>query len=85
MLGSQRLARTALALLFRFKLADPASNGAFAKLHVFTDLADAQTVGLDYLSDLDFEACVKGSSGFLIFHFCRRLGWRLQNRSATAC
>ena len=74
MLCGQRLAGTALALLFRLKLADPAPDSTFAKLHVFTDLADAQALGFDHLSYLELEACVNGSSGFLIVHFCRRLG-----------
>lgn len=74
MLGSQRLASTALSVLLRNKLADPAPDRTFAKLHVLTNLADAQTLGFDHLSDLEFEACVKGSSGFLMAHFCRHLG-----------
>jgi hypothetical protein len=41
MLHGTRLAGAALALGFRFKLADPAPDGTFAKFHVLTDLADA--------------------------------------------
>ena len=74
MLRLQRLAVTALALLFRVKWADPAPDGTFAELHVFTDLADAQALNFDHLGHLQFEAGVKGSSGFLIVHFCRHLG-----------
>ena len=73
MFGSMRFARAALPLLFRFKLTDPAPDGTFAKLYVFADLADAQTLGFDHLSDLQFEARVKGSSGFLTVHFYRHL------------
>ena len=73
MFRSQRFASTALPLLFRFKLTDPAPDGTFAKLYVFADLADAQTLGFDHLSDLQFEARVKGSSGFLTVHFHRHL------------
>ena len=65
MLCGQRLASAALALLLRFKLADPASDSTFAKIHVFTDLADAQALGFDHLSHLELEACVKDSSRFL--------------------
>ena len=32
------------------------------------------TLNFDHLSYLELEACVNGSSGFLIVHFCRRLG-----------
>jgi hypothetical protein len=55
-------------------LADPAPDGTFAKLHVFTDLADAQALGFDHLSDLELEARVEGSSGFWSIHCCRHLG-----------
>ena len=68
---SQRLVDAALPLLFCFKLADPAPDGTFAKLHVFTDLANAQALGFDLLSDLALEAGVKGSSRFLGVHCCR--------------
>ena len=74
MLRGQRLACAALALLFSFKLADPAPDGTFAKLHVFTDLADAQALGFDHLCDLELEAGVKVSSGFLGVHCCCHLG-----------
>jgi hypothetical protein len=47
MLYAQRLASAALDLRFRFKLADPAPDGAFAKFHVFTDLSDAQALDLN--------------------------------------
>lgn len=40
------IASTALALLLHFKLTNPAPYGTFAKLHVFTDLADAQAWSL---------------------------------------
>ena len=70
----ERFADAALALLLRFKLTEPAPDGAFAKLHVFAYLADAQALNFDHLSYLELEACVKGSSGFLIVHFCRHLG-----------
>ena len=76
MLRSQRLASTAMTLLFRFKLTDPAPDGTFAKLHVFTDLADAQALGFDHLSYLELETCVKGSSGFWGIHCCRHLGFK---------
>jgi hypothetical protein len=74
MLRSQRLSGAALALLLRFELVDPAPDGTLAKLHVFTDLADAQALGLDHLRYLELEACVKSSTGFLVVHFCRHLG-----------
>ena len=71
MLHGQRLVGAALSLLRCFKLTDPAPDGTFAKLHVFADLTDAQTLGFDHLSNLQLEAGVKGSSGFLIANFCR--------------
>ena len=74
MLHCQRLAGAAFTLLLRFELADPASDGTFAKLHVFANLADAQALAFDRLSDLQLEAGVKGSSVFLIVHVCRHLG-----------
>ena len=74
MLCRERFTYAALALLLRFKLTDPAPDGTFAKLHVFTDLADAQALNFDHLSHLQFEAGVKGSSGSLVVHFCRQLG-----------
>ena len=74
MLCGQRLASAALALLLRFKLADPASDSTFAKIHVFTDLADAQALGFDHLSHLELEACVKDSSRFWVVHCCCHLG-----------
>ena len=74
MLHGQRLASAALALLLRFKLTDPAPDGAFTKPHVFTDLADAQALGFDHLCDLKLEARVKDSSGFCCVHCCRHLG-----------
>ncbi len=67
MLGSQRLAGAALALLFSFKLTDPVPDGTFTKPHVFADLVDAQALAFDHLSDLELEAGVKGSSGFWLF------------------
>ena len=74
MLYGQRLASAALALLLRFKLADPAPDGAFAKFHVLADLTDAQALDFDHLSYLQLKAGIKGSSGFLVVHFCRHLG-----------
>ena len=74
MLRSLRLADTTLALLLRVKLTDPASDGTFAKLHVFTNATDAQALSFDHLCYLELEAGVKGSSGFLVVHFCRHLG-----------
>ena len=74
MLCRERFACAALALLLRFKLTASAPDGTFAKLHVFTDLADAQALNFDHLSHLQFKAGVKGSSGFLVVQFCRRLG-----------
>jgi hypothetical protein len=79
MLRSQRLSGAALALLLRFELVDPAPDGTFAKFHVFTDLTDAQALDFDHLSYLQLEAGIKGSSGFLVIHFCRHLG--LENLS----
>ena len=74
MLRSQRLADTTLALLFRVKLTDPASDGTFAKLHVFTNATDAQALGFDHWRHLELEAGVKDSSGFLVVHFYRYSG-----------
>ena len=74
MLHGQRLASAALALLLRFKLADPTPDGTFAKFHIFADLTDAQALDFDHLSYLQLEAGIKGSSGFLIVHVCRHLG-----------
>ena len=74
MLHCQRLAGAAFTLLLRVKLADPASDGTFAKLYVFAYLADAQTLAFDHLSDLQLKAGVKGSSGFLMVHVCHHLG-----------
>ena len=74
MLCCQRLAGTAFTLLLRFELADPASDGTFAKPHVFADLADAQALAFDHLRDLELEAGIKGSSRFLGVHCCRHLG-----------
>jgi hypothetical protein len=74
MLYGQRLAGAALALLFRFKLADPAPDGTFAKFHVLTDLADAQALGFNHWSDLQLEARIKGSLRFLVVHAGGHLG-----------
>lgn len=74
MLHGQRLASAALALLLRNKLTDPAPDRAFAKLHVFADLADAQALGFDHLSDLELETSVKDSAGFFGVHCCCHLG-----------
>ena len=54
-------------VLLRFKLTDPAPDGAFTKPHVFTDLADAQALGFDHLCDLKLKARVKDSSRFVMF------------------
>lgn len=52
MLHTYRLASTILTLLLRFKLIDPATDSAFAKLHVITYLADAQTLDFDLIKVL---------------------------------
>ena len=57
-----------------FKLIEPAPDGAFHKAHVLANLPDTQALNFDHLNDLEFEACVKASSGFLILHVLRHLG-----------
>ena len=74
MLRGQRLASAALALLFCFKLIAPAPDGTFTKFYVFTDLSDAQALVFDHLSYLQLKAGIKGSSVFMVVHFCRHLG-----------
>ena len=39
------------------------------------DLPDTQALSLDHLNDLEFEARVKASSGFLILHVLCHLGF----------
>ena len=79
MLCGQRLACAALALLLRFKLADPAPDRTFAKFHIFADLADAQALGFDHLGDLELETSVKDSAGFFGVHCCCHLGLKKPN------
>jgi hypothetical protein len=74
MLHGQRLAGATLALLFRFKLADTAPDGTFAKFHVLTNLADAQALGFNPLGDLQLEVRIKGSLRFLVVHVGGHLG-----------
>ena len=73
-LGGDGLADTAQAGLLSFKLTDPAPDGAFHKVQVLADLLETQALDFDHLNDLEFEACVKASSGFLILHVLRHLG-----------
>lgn len=49
-------------------------HDTFAKLHVFTNLTDAQTLDFDHLHYLELETCVKVSSRFLVIHFCCHQG-----------
>ena len=74
MLHCERFAYAALAQLLRFKLRDPAPHGALSYLHIFADLANTQALDFDHLSNLELEARVKDSSGFLLIHYYRRLG-----------
>ncbi len=60
--------------MLRFKLRDPAPDGALTNFHVFAGLADTESLDFDDLCDLELEARVKDSSGFLLVHLCRRLG-----------
>ena len=70
----ERFADAALALLLRVKLTEPAPDGAFTKVQILADMTNTQALNFDHLSYMELEACVKGSSGFLIDHFCRHLG-----------
>ena len=74
MLRRELFANAALPLLLFVKLIDPAPDGAFAKLHVFAHLSNTQALDFDHLRHLELEVRVKGSSGFLLVHFYRRLG-----------
>ena len=73
-LGRERFADAALALLLCLKLTEPAPDGALTKGHVFADLTNAQALHFDHLRHLKLEICVKRPSGFLIVHFYRYLG-----------
>ena len=70
----KRFADAALALLLRINLAEPAPDGAFAKVHIFANLTDTQTLDFDHLHHLELEVRVKGSLGFLLVHFLCHLG-----------
>ena len=74
MLRCEGFADATLPQLVRFKLRDPAPDGALTQLHIFADLADTESLDFDHLCDLELEARVKDSSGFLLVHFYRRLG-----------
>ena len=76
MLCSQQLAGTALPLLFRFELNDSAANSTSAKLQVSANLAHAQALAFNYLSDLQLLPGVIGSTRFLIVHAGRHLGFK---------
>ena len=73
-LRGEGLAYSVLPQLFRFKLCDPAPDSALTNLHIFADLANTQALDFDHLSNLELEARVKDSSGFLLIHYYRRLG-----------
>ena len=74
MLRCEGFADAALAQLLRFKLRDPAPDSALTNFHILADLADTESLDFDHLCDLELEARVKDSSGFLLVHLCRRLG-----------
>ena len=74
MLGGDGLADTAQAGLLGFNLAEPAPDNTLHEIHVLANLPDTQALDFDHLNDLQFEACVKASSGFLILHVLRHLG-----------
>ena len=76
----QRLTGTALPLLFCIQWADPAPNGTLAKVHFFADLANVRALDFDYLSYLEFEAGVKGSSGSMPVHFYCHFGLKNLSR-----
>jgi hypothetical protein len=63
----ERFADYALALLLRFKLAEPAPDGAFTKVHIFAGLSNTRALDFDHLRHLELEVCVKRSSGFCLF------------------
>jgi hypothetical protein len=73
MLWCERLAYAALALLLRVELTESAPDDTFAKPHDFAVLTNAQALDFDHLSYLEFDACVKGSSGLLVVHVYRHL------------
>lgn len=74
MLRCQWFVYAALAQLLRFKLCDPAPDGALTNFHILADLADTESLDFDLLCDLELESRVRDSSGFLLVHLCRRLG-----------
>ena len=73
-LGSDGIANTRQTGLLGFKLGEPAPDDTFHEVHVFADLSNTQALSLNHLNDLEFEARVKASSGFLILHVLRHLG-----------
>ena len=60
-LRRERFSDYALALLFRFKLTEPAPDGALTKVHVLADLTNTQALDFDHLHHLELEVCVKRS------------------------
>ena len=74
MLCGEGFADAVLTQLLRFKLRDPAPDGALTNFHILADLADTESLDFDHLCDLELEVRVKDSSGFLLVHFYRRLG-----------
>ena len=73
-LGGDGLADTAQASLLSLKLAEPPPDNTLHQAHIFADLLETQALDFDYLNDLEFEACVKASSGFLVLHVLHHLG-----------
>jgi hypothetical protein len=73
-LGGDGLANTRQTGPLGFKLTELAPDDTFKQAHVLADLLETQALSLDHLNDLEFEACVKASSGFLILHILRHLG-----------
>ena len=77
LLGGDGLADTAQAGLLGFNLAEPAPDNTLHEAHVLANLLETQALDFDHLNDLQFEACVKASSGILILHVLCHLGsWK---------
>ena len=75
LLGGNGFADTRQLGLLGLKLTESAPDGAFHEIQISKDLPDTQALDLDHLNDLEFEAHVKASSGFLVLYVLRHLGF----------
>ena len=63
----ERFADSALALLLRFKLTEPALESAFAKVDIFAELTNIQALDIGHLRHLELKVCGNRSSKFCLF------------------